>query len=288
MKKYFYGLLLLLLLFGGGNVGGQTILNESESQIFDIFQQKFKNNESLNNVNGIVSIPDNPNRIQGNSWYCHGVITILNNGTVSGMITTRSHRYTGFTGAVHITLYDAFKKPVYTITTPSYGVNGKSKRYNNWAATIDRNILNISKYASAHGVRHSTNRTIKMLTKYGEQALKKYLMGNVNNKHYFHNISYSSNNDYDKLLNVYAPPLNKWGTSYTAYSTFGENPGCKISIQENYTNGNIRLQVQYNTRHQSLEWREYVPGTWINAQVVKVRATSTLTGGTVTLKIEGQ
>ncbi len=88
-----------------------------------------------------------------------------------------------------------------------------------------------------------------------------------------------------KLINAYAPPLNKWGTSYEVYSVFGGS-GCKISVAKNHTNGNIRMQVRYNTDTQSLDWHEYTPGTWIKAQVVYARVTSTSTGGSVILRID--
>ena len=90
-----------------------------------------------------------------------------------------------------------------------------------------------------------------------------------------------------KLINMYAGPVNQWGSEVEVYSVFGDAAGCKIEVFENNTNGNIRLQVRYSTGHQTLDWQEYLEGTFVDAQVVNCRASSTSTGGSVQIKVTG-
>lgn len=89
-----------------------------------------------------------------------------------------------------------------------------------------------------------------------------------------------------KLENMTAGPFNVWGPEKKVYSVFGTDTGCKISVFENNTHGNIRIQVRYNTDHSTGDWHEYSEGTFIKAQVVYCRLSSTSTGGSVILKIE--
>ena len=89
-----------------------------------------------------------------------------------------------------------------------------------------------------------------------------------------------------KLVNMIAGPFNVWGAQKEVYSVFGANSGCKISVFENNTNGNIRIQVRHNTDVSSGDWYEYNEGNFIKAQVVHCRLASTSTGGSVVLKIE--
>lgn len=87
------------------------------------------------------------------------------------------------------------------------------------------------------------------------------------------------------LVEIYAGPFNQYGPSAEVYSEFGQNSGCKIKIVENNTNGNIFLQVRYNSENQSKDWKSYNEGDFINAQVIYCRATSTSTAGFIKLKI---
>ena len=89
-----------------------------------------------------------------------------------------------------------------------------------------------------------------------------------------------------KIIDLYAAPLNQWGPEKEVYSVFGDGTGCKISVVENNTNGNIRLQVRHSTENSSLEWYEYLEGAFIEAQVVHCRAASTSTGGTIKIKVD--
>ena len=89
-----------------------------------------------------------------------------------------------------------------------------------------------------------------------------------------------------KLVDMYAAPLNLWGPEKVVYSVFGDNTGCKISVVENNTNGNIRIQVRHNTDVSTGDWYEYNEGNFIAAQVVHCRVTSTSSGGSVKLLVE--
>jgi hypothetical protein len=89
----------------------------------------------------------------------------------------------------------------------------------------------------------------------------------------------------DKIIELYAGPFSKWGTEKIVYSMFGENAGCKISVFENNTNGNIRIQIRYSTNNSTLDWIEYLEDTYISAQVIYCRVASTSTGGFIKLKI---
>ena len=87
------------------------------------------------------------------------------------------------------------------------------------------------------------------------------------------------------LKNLVAGPFNVWGPEQKIYSVF-DGSGCKITIFKNNTNGNIKLQVRYSTSSSTLDWIDYLEGTFINAQVIHCRLSSTSTGGSVIIKIE--
>lgn len=89
-----------------------------------------------------------------------------------------------------------------------------------------------------------------------------------------------------KIIDMYAGPLNNWGPEKEVYSVFGDSTGCKITVGENNTNGNIRIQIRYNTQNSTLDWHEYLEGTFIKAQVVHCRVSSTSTGGSVKIIVE--
>lgn len=89
-----------------------------------------------------------------------------------------------------------------------------------------------------------------------------------------------------KLVNMHAGAFNAWGSEVEVYSVFGELAGCKISIAENNTNGNIRIQVRHTTDVSTKDWYDYVEGAYIKSQSVFCRLSSTSTGGSITLKIE--
>jgi len=88
-----------------------------------------------------------------------------------------------------------------------------------------------------------------------------------------------------KTVTYFAPPWNKFGPAIVVYEVFGERVGCRITVQENYAGGVIRLKVRKNGGNNGEKWREYMEGTWISAQVVEVRAASTAQAGTIILKI---
>lgn len=89
-----------------------------------------------------------------------------------------------------------------------------------------------------------------------------------------------------KIVDMYAGAVNQWGPEKEVYSVFGDKAGCKISVGENNTNGNIRIQIRYSTPISTLDWEEYLEGTYINAQVIRCRLSSTSTGGSVKLMIQ--
>ena len=88
----------------------------------------------------------------------------------------------------------------------------------------------------------------------------------------------------NQLFDMYAAPMNSWGPEKEVYSVFGDVAGCKISVAENNTNGNIRIQIRYET---NLDWHDYIEGVFIEAQVVHCRISSNLTGGSVKLLVAG-
>ena len=102
------------------------------------------------------------------------------------------------------------------------------------------------------------------------------------------NISSSLTNIENKkseLFDLYAGPLNNYGPSQKVFSEFGEDAGCKITIIENNTNGNIFLQIKSSSNENSEEWLTYNEGDFLKGQVIYCRATSTSTGGNIKIKI---
>ncbi|WP_378181091.1 hypothetical protein [Aquimarina sp. SS2-1] len=89
----------------------------------------------------------------------------------------------------------------------------------------------------------------------------------------------------NKLINMTAGPFGVWGAEKEIYNVFGENVGCKVSIFENNTNGNIRIQVRHNTDVSSKDWYDYIENEYIKAQVIHCRLSSNSTGGSVVIKV---
>ena len=86
-----------------------------------------------------------------------------------------------------------------------------------------------------------------------------------------------------KLYDLYAGPFGKFGAEKKVYSVFGENVGCKISIVENNAGGVISLKVHSSEDN---KWKEYIEGTYIKGQVIKVKASCVSTRGMIRIKEE--
>lgn len=119
-----------------------------------------------------VTIKPNCNRISGKSFRCCGTVIVYWNGNITSNVQTSSNRWQGFTGAIKITFFDKNDKPIYEITTPSYGVNGESSRTDKWSSTIPKWVLQNAKYANSQGIHNSTNRTGKIVMSAGLKYLK--------------------------------------------------------------------------------------------------------------------
>ena len=93
-------------------------------------------------------------------------------------------------------------------------------------------------------------------------------------------------NDKSKLVNMFAGPANVWGPEKEVHSVLSTNAHCKLTVFENNTNGNIRIQIKHSPDINNASWQEYSEGNNISAQVVRCRLTSTSTGGAVIIKVE--
>ena len=89
-------------------------------------------------------------------------------------------------------------------------------------------------------------------------------------------------------MSLYAPPYNVFSKAVEVYNCFGEDVGCKITIDENGTGGNIRFKIRKNQGNNGEDWEEYAEGTWIKAQAVELKLTSTGPGGVVKIYIHGK
>ena len=76
---------------------------------------------------------------------------------------------------------------------------------------------------------------------------------------------------------LYAGPTGIWGKEITLQNCFGESVGCRFSTSETPIEAPIRYQVKLNNK----KWQEYKEDKFVYGQDIKVRATSTLTGGYV-------
>lgn len=84
------------------------------------------------------------------------------------------------------------------------------------------------------------------------------------------------------IRQLYAGPLGKWGSPLTLMNCFGEKVGCKFSAKETPIEGPIRFEVSLNNG----DWQEYSEGELVYGQDVKARASSSTTGGYVTILAE--
>jgi hypothetical protein len=91
-----------------------------------------------------------------------------------------------------------------------------------------------------------------------------------------------------KSMSLYAPPFNVFSKAYEVYACFGEDVGCKITIEENGAGGHIRFKIRKNEGNDGEGWEEYAEGTWIKAQLVELKLTSTGTGGGVKIRVHGK
>ncbi|WP_299890943.1 hypothetical protein [uncultured Lacinutrix sp.] len=95
------------------------------------------------------------NRISGKSFRCHGNFVIRHDGSLRATITTSSNRYQGFTGAVQLNFYDRNQNHVFSIYSPSYGVNGLEYRNDVWEYQFsewETELLKASSYADGYGI----------------------------------------------------------------------------------------------------------------------------------------
>lgn len=119
----------------------------------------------------VCSLPANCSRIGGKSFRCCGNVILRRDGKMTSTIRTSSNRWQGFTGAMLIQLLDDKKRIIYEVRTPSYGVNGESSRVDSWGTTIPKDVVRAASYMQAQGIRASTNRTLKALTKVGKDYM---------------------------------------------------------------------------------------------------------------------
>ncbi len=95
------------------------------------------------------------NRISGKSFRCQGHFVITNDGKLRASIVTSSNRAQGFTGAIELKFYDKNERHVFSIYTPSYGVNGYGSRKDTWEyqfSAWETELLRKSSYAGGNGI----------------------------------------------------------------------------------------------------------------------------------------
>ncbi len=85
---------------------------------------------------------------------------------------------------------------------------------------------------------------------------------------------------------IYAPPYNVFSPAVEVFNCFGENVGCKITVDVNNTGGTIRIKIRKHRGNNGEDWQEYLEGTWIKAQVVEAKVASTGPGGSISLYIK--
>ena len=127
--------------------------------------------------NVAFSIPANKARIFPGSkpFRVYGTVIVTHDGKVSSNITTHSNHFLlGFTGALKITFYDEDHTAIYEVVSKSHGVNRESSRINFWSTDIPKWVVYFSQFASAEGVRNSTDKTIKYILTEGEKYIKQY------------------------------------------------------------------------------------------------------------------
>lgn len=85
------------------------------------------------------------------------------------------------------------------------------------------------------------------------------------------------------LISIRIPNLAAYSTPVEVYSEFGANSGCKISLFENNTAGEVLIQYSIDNKQ---NWQTLRDGQYIKSQSVWCKAKGLGGSGSVTLKIQ--
>ncbi len=87
----------------------------------------------------------------------------------------------------------------------------------------------------------------------------------------------------DKSYMLYAAP-NAWGAEVEICSCLGDNVKTKFEEADTNVGGPVFYQAESSSGG---EWKDTLPGAWIEGQVVKLRSKCIGTGGYVKITVDG-